>query len=145
MKMFINGDWVDRAETIAVLNPFDQSVIDPGPRGTTADVDLAIISAVRGAAVMGKMPAYERFSILRRTADLMAQRVEDLGRTITQEEGKVIAEGRGEVLRAIQTISLSGEEAKRLHGETMRPRLPRASSSISAGRPTLWATCAALW
>ena len=119
MKMYINGDWVDRPETIAVLNPFDQSVIDTVPRATVADVDLAISSAVRGSAVMGKMPAYERYSILRRAADLMAQRVEDLGKTITQEEGKVIAEGRGEVLRAIQTITLSGEEAKRLHGETV--------------------------
>ncbi len=119
MKMYINGNWVDRAETIAVLNPFDQSVLDTVPRGTAADVDSAITSAVRGAAVMGKMPAYERYSILRRAADLMAERVEDLGRTITQEEGKVIAEGRGEVLRAIQTITLSGEEAKRLHGETV--------------------------
>ena len=73
----------------------------------------------RGAAVMAKLPAYERYAILRRTADLMAERVEELGRTITMEEGKVIAEGRGEVLRAVQTITLSSEEAKRLHGETV--------------------------
>jgi acyl-CoA reductase-like NAD-dependent aldehyde dehydrogenase len=119
MKMYINGNWVDRAETMPVRNPFDQSVIDTVPRGTAADVDEAISSAVRGAAVMGKMPAYERYSILRRAADLMAQRSEDLARTITSEEGKVLAEGRGEVQRAIQTITLSSEEAKRLHGETV--------------------------
>ena len=78
-----------------------------------------IITAARGAAVMGKMPGYERYMILRRTADLMAERAEDLAQTITNEEGKVIAEGRGEVQRAIQTITLSSEEAKRLHGETV--------------------------
>lgn len=49
----------------------------------------------------------------------MAERAEDLGQTITKEEGKVIAEGRGEVQRAIQTITGSAEEAKRLHGETV--------------------------
>ena len=56
----------------------------------------------------------------------MDERADDLAETITREEGKVIAEGRGEVQRAIQTITLSAEEAKRLHGETVpagrRPR-----------------------
>ncbi len=119
MRMYINGNWVDRPETIPVFNPFDQTVIDTVPKGTAADVDQAIASAVRGAAAMAKLPAYERYAILRRTADLMAERVEDLGQTITLEEGKVISEGRGEVQRAIQTITLSAEEAKRLHGETV--------------------------
>jgi acyl-CoA reductase-like NAD-dependent aldehyde dehydrogenase len=119
MKMYINGNWVDRAETMPVLNPFDQSVIDTVPRGTAADVDEAIGSAVRGSKVMGKMPAYQRYTILRRAADLMGERAEDLARTITNEEGKVLAESRAEVQRAIQTITLSSEEAKRLHGETV--------------------------
>ena len=117
--MYINGEWVDRADTIPVLNPFDQSLIDTVPRATVADVDLAIASAVRGAKVMAKLPSYERYAILNRAAQLMTDRMEDLGQTITREEGKVIAEGRGEAGRAIQTITLSSEEAKRLHGETV--------------------------
>ena len=119
MKMYINGQWIDKAETIPVLNPFDQSLLDTVPRGTAADVELAVTSAVRGAVAMGKLTSFERYSILRRTADIMAERAEDLGQTITKEEGKVIAEGRGEVQRAIQTITGSAEEAKRLHGETV--------------------------
>ncbi len=119
MKMYLNGQWVDRPRTMTVLNPFDQSVVDTVPRGTAADVDLAVTSAVRGAAVMAKLPAYERYSILRRAADLLSQRVEDLARTITLEEGKILAESRAEVGRAVQTITLSSEEAKRLHGETV--------------------------
>jgi acyl-CoA reductase-like NAD-dependent aldehyde dehydrogenase len=119
MKMYINGNWVDKAETILVLNPFDQSVIDTVPRGTAADVDLAVASAVRGAEAMGKLPAFQRYTILRRAADIMAERAEDLARTITMEEGKVLAESRAEVQRAVQTITLSAEEAKRLHGETV--------------------------
>ncbi len=119
MKMYLNGSWVDRDEKMPVRNPFDQSELDTVPRGTAADINTAVTSAVRGAAVMAKMPAYERYMILRRTADLMAERAEDLAQTITKEEGKVIAEGRGEVQRAIQTITLSSEEAKRLHGETV--------------------------
>ena len=119
MKMYINGEWVDRAETMPVFNPFDQSVIDTVPRGTAADVELAVTSATRGAKIMAKMPAHERYQILNKTAQLMSERVEDLGKTITLEEGKVISEGRGEVGRAIQTITQSSEEAKRLHGETV--------------------------
>ena len=119
MRMYINGQWIDKAETIPVFNPFDQSVLDTVPRGTASDVDLAITSAVRGARAMAKLTAYERYAILHRAAELMAERLEDLGQTITKEEGKVIAEGRGEVQRAIQTITTSAEESKRLHGETV--------------------------
>jgi glyceraldehyde-3-phosphate dehydrogenase (NADP+) len=117
--MYINGSWVDKPATMPVLNPFDQSVIDTVPKANVADVDMAIASAVRGAEAMRKLTAYDRYSILRKTADLLAERSEDLARTITMEEGKVIAEGRTEVQRAIQTITVSSEEAKRLHGETV--------------------------
>ena len=68
---------------------------------------------------MAGLSGYERSQVLRRAADLMTELAEDLARTITLEEGKVIAEGRTEVDRAIQTITLSGEEAKRLYGETI--------------------------
>ena len=113
------ADQAAAANTMPVFNPFDQSIIDTVPRATVADVDLAIASAVRGAKVMAKLPSYERYAILNRAAQLMTERMEDLGQTITREEGKVIAEGRGEAGRAIQTITLSSEEAKRLHGETV--------------------------
>ena len=119
MKMYINGQWVDRAETMPVVDPFQQSVIDTVPRATAADMDLAITSAVRGAQAMGKLTSYQRYEILRKAADLMSQRAEDLAMTITQEEGKVIAEGRVEAQRGVQTITFSSEEAKRLHGETV--------------------------
>ena len=62
MKMYFGGKWVEKAETIPVLNPFDQSVIDTVPRGTSADVERAVTSAVRGAKAMAKLTAYERFS-----------------------------------------------------------------------------------
>ncbi len=119
MRMYICGEWVDRDDKMPVVNPFDQSVIDTVPRGSAADVEAAITSATRGAAVMGKLPSHRRYAILKRAADLMGERADDLAETITREEGKVIAEGRAEVQRAIQTITLSAEESKRLHGETV--------------------------
>ena len=119
MKMYIAGEWIDRDDKIPVFNPFDNSTIDTVPRASVEDVNTAIASAQRGAAVMAKIPGYERFQMLRKAADLLEERNEEFAQTITKEEGKVIAEGRTEAARAVQTISLSGEEAKRLYGETV--------------------------
>ena len=119
MRMYIGGEWVDRDDKVEVLNPYDGSVIDTVPSAGVEDVDLAVASAERGAREMARLTAYDRFAILRRAADILNERREELGRLITMEEGKVIVEGRTEVDRAVQTISLSGEEAKRLYGETV--------------------------
>ena len=119
MKMHIGGEWVDRDEKIDVVNPYDNSVIDTVPRAGLEDVETAVASAARGAKVMAQMPGYRRFEILRKAADLLEERSDEIGRTITMEEGKVISEGLTEAARAVQTISLSAEEAKRLYGETV--------------------------
>ena len=120
MKMHVGGKWIDKEDRIEVLNPFDGSVVDTVPKADANDVDTAIATAVEGARIMAAMPAYERYQILHKAADLMTERLEDLGRTITLEEGKVIAEGRGEAARAMETITLSAEEAKRLTGEVLQ-------------------------
>src|SRR5688572_3198746 len=119
MRMHIAGHWVDRAEKVEVRNPFDGSVIDTVPRATVDDVDAAVAGAVEGAAAMRRMPAYERYRVLRRAAELMEQRTDELGRLISQEEGKTLKEGRAEAARARETIELSAEEAKRLYGEVL--------------------------
>ncbi len=119
MRMFIGGDWVDKDEKVPVVNPFDGTQIDTVPKGDTSDVDAAITSAVRGAEVMAKMSGFDRYQILLKTANLLEERREEHARIITLEEGKVIAEGRGEVDRAIQVITGSAEEAKRIHGVTV--------------------------
>lgn len=119
MKNFIAGEWVDKAKKIEVRNPFDHSVIDTVPKADSGDLEKALAFAERGAKVMAKLSAYERWKILRKAADLMATRNEELGQTISQEEGKIIAEGRGEASRAVETMMGSAEEAKRIHGETV--------------------------
>ncbi len=119
MKMYVAGQWIDKAQKIDVLNPYDNSVIDTVPRGEPADVERALESAVRGAQVMARLPGYERWKILKKAAEIMAARNEELGQLISKEEGKIIAEGRLEASRAVETIMGSGEEAKRIHGETV--------------------------
>ncbi|HSF04224.1 MAG TPA: aldehyde dehydrogenase family protein [Methylomirabilota bacterium] len=119
MKMHVAGEWIDTPQRIEVRNPYDNSVIDTVPRAERADVERALQSAERGARVMARLTGYDRWKILKKAAELMAARQEDLGRTISAEEGKIIAEGRLEANRAYETIMGSAEEAKRLHGETV--------------------------
>jgi glyceraldehyde-3-phosphate dehydrogenase (NADP+) len=130
MKMFLEGRWIEGSDRIEVRNPFDGSVIDTVPKATADDVDRALAGLVQGAEVMRRLPAYERFQILRRAADMMQARQADLGRTISLEEGKVLSEGQFEASRATETIELSAEEAKRIGGET----LPLDAAPGGAGR-----------
>jgi acyl-CoA reductase-like NAD-dependent aldehyde dehydrogenase len=119
MKMYVAGQWIDKPKKIDVLNPYDNSLIDTVPRGEPADVERALESATRGAQMMARLPGYERWKILKKAAELMAARQEELGQLISKEEGKIIAEGRLEASRAVETIMGSAEEAKRIHGETI--------------------------
>ena len=83
MKNFIAGEWIDKPKKIEVRNPFDNSIIDTVPRADAADVERALGYAARGAKVMARLTAYEKWKILRKAADLMAERNEDLGQTIS--------------------------------------------------------------
>jgi hypothetical protein len=89
MKMFVGGQWVDKAKAIEVRNPYDNSVIDTVPKGDGGDVERALAFAERGAKVMGRLLAYERSKILRRAADLIAAHVEEVGRLVSTEHDDV--------------------------------------------------------
>jgi glyceraldehyde-3-phosphate dehydrogenase (NADP+) len=119
MQLYFAGNWHDRPSKIEVRHPYDGSLVDTVPEATEADVAAALAGAVEGAAVMRKLPPYERFGILRRAADAMLARQQELGRLISLEEGKTLAEGVFEAGRAAETMELSAEEAKRLGGEVL--------------------------
>jgi acyl-CoA reductase-like NAD-dependent aldehyde dehydrogenase len=119
MRMFLCGEWQDRPKKIPVTNPFNGAVIDNVPKATAADVDKALATLVSGAAVMKNMAAYDRSQILRRAAVLMLEREKELGRLISSEEGKILAEGVFEASRARETIDISADEAKRLDSEVV--------------------------
>ena len=119
MKMYIAGKWMDSQDTIEVLNPFDGSVVDTVPNGGPQEVDQALESATRGARTMADLPAYERYRILMKAAALLRERQEDFAGLIALEAGKILRESRFEVSRAVETLELSAEEAKRVRGETI--------------------------
>ncbi len=130
MKMLIAGEWVDRGEKIEVRNPFNGDVIDTIPKGTPQDVAAAVAAAVEGAKLIRRMPGYERYRILSKAARLISERKEKIARIISDEEGKILGESLVEVARAVETIELSAEEAKRLGGEV----LPLDGASHGAGK-----------
>lgn len=119
MRMFLRGAWTDRDRRLEVHNPFDRSVIDTVPAGTADDAVEAVAGAVEGAAIMRRLSGHERYQILRKAADLLAQRRDDFGCLISQEEGKTLSEGVFEASRAEETLELSAEEAKRITGEVL--------------------------
>ena len=119
MKMYIAGKWINTQDKIKVLNPFDGSVVDTVPTAGPHEVDQALESATRGARVMADLPAYERYRILMKAATLLRERQEDFAGLIALEAGKVLRESRFEVSRAVETLELSAEEAKRVRGETI--------------------------
>ncbi len=119
MKMFLQGEWVERDQRTDVVNPYNGDSIDAVPVGTAADITTALDGLVEGAKVMREMPTHQRVGILRKAARLIQDRQEELGHLISTEEGKVLAEGRIEAGRAAETFDLSADEARNLHGETI--------------------------
>jgi acyl-CoA reductase-like NAD-dependent aldehyde dehydrogenase len=119
MKMCIGGQWTSGARTMEVRHPYDGTLVDTVPHAGSEEVERAFVAATRGAKVMARLTAYERSQILLRAAEVLGKRAEEMAKTITLEEGKILAEARAEVARSIQTITLAAEEAKRIHGETI--------------------------
>lgn len=132
MKMLLNGEWVERAQTMTVRDPQDESVIDTVPQAHVQDMCAAIDAAQRATAHAKAMPVHERMRVINAAADYVAARHEDYAQTIAREGVKTIREARKEVTRCIETLRISAEEARRLGGETI-PFDQRAGSENRVG------------
>jgi glyceraldehyde-3-phosphate dehydrogenase (NADP+) len=119
MKMLLGGEWVDRDDRIEVRNPYDNSLLDTVPSASVEDVRAAVTAAVEGYRINRDLPAHRRMEILRRTADIVKERSEEFARTIATEGSKTIREARKEAGRAVNTLMISAEEARRILGETV--------------------------
>ncbi len=102
-----------------VVNPYDNSLIAEVPIAGARETGRAIDSARTGAEIMRAMPAHSRARILARTAELIEKHIDDFTGLIIAEAGKPRKYARIEVTRAIETVRLSSEEAKRIAGETV--------------------------
>ncbi|HID92522.1 MAG TPA: aldehyde dehydrogenase family protein [bacterium (Candidatus Stahlbacteria)] len=117
MKMIIGGKWIDKDEKIEVKDPQDGKLIDTIPSADTSDVKKAYETAEAGADAMRKLSTYDRYLILKKTAELLEGRLEEYSKTIALEGVKTIREARKEAARAVNTLTYAAEEAKRIEGE----------------------------
>ena len=109
----------DYDSMINVLNPQDGSLVGTVENNTIAEVKLIIDTAVLGAKKAKALSAHERMSVINQVADSLQNQKELFAQMISREGIKTITESRKEVLRCLDTLRISAEEARRLTGETI--------------------------
>ncbi|HET9664609.1 MAG TPA: NADP-dependent succinate-semialdehyde dehydrogenase [Burkholderiales bacterium] len=120
-QCYINGEWVDadNKATIAVHNPADGQQIGTVPNLGAAETRRAIEAANAAWPAWRAKTAKERAACLRKWHDLMMANQEDLAVLMTVEQGKPLAESRGEIAYGASFIEWFAEEAKRVYGDTI--------------------------
>jgi len=116
-KMYLAGEWVDRAEQIRVESPFDNSPVGTVAAASQEDFTKAIGAAHAAFEKTREIPAYKREAVCRQIADELEKNAESFARMMALELGKAIKDARAEVSRAIGVFRVSAEEAKRVGGE----------------------------
>ena len=112
---FINGKWqsAGKNETYEVINPATEEVLGHASKATPSDVDKALKSAEKGLKVWRNTPPWQRSYIIRKIADLMREKKNNLAKWLTLEVGKPLVEGVGEVGGAADIFEWNAEETKR--------------------------------
>lgn len=126
-RSYINGRWVDSppARTVPNINPANfNDVIGRVHLASREDARKAIEAAYDAFRGWKRTPPPARGKIIARAARLMEERKEELAAAITREEGKTLAEARGELARAINVVEFCAGESRRLTGETIPSELP---------------------
>lgn len=122
--LFINDVWRFAADgsTFDVISPVSGQPVGAIPNAGDADVDAAIAGASAGFEHWRRVPAWERAAVLRRTADILREQVQDIARMISTETGKPLAESFGETNAAADQFEWYAEEAKRAYGRIIPGR-----------------------
>ncbi len=118
---FIAGQWrgAARSERFAVTNPADDSLVAEVPDSGAEDARAAVDAAHAAFPAWRALPAKQRAAILKRWNDLVMAKQDELGALISREQGKPLAEGRGEVAYAASYIEWFAEQATRAHGDVI--------------------------
>src|ERR1700704_278309 len=120
-QCYVNGEWVDALNrgTIPVTNPATGETLGTVPRMGAEETRQAIEAADRALPGWRGKTAKERAQVLRKWFDLMMANQEDLAVLMTAEQGKPLAESKGEIAYAAAFIEWFGEEGKRIYGDTI--------------------------
>ncbi|MDH5540490.1 MAG: NAD-dependent succinate-semialdehyde dehydrogenase [Rhizobacter sp.] len=120
-QVYVAGEWVnaDDGTTVAVTNPADGKQLGTVPMCGAAETARAIAAADVAQRAWRDVPAKERAAILRRLNDLMLANADDLAQIMTAEQGKPLAEAKGEIGYAASFIEWFSDEARRVYGDTI--------------------------
>ena len=123
-QLFIAGQWLDAADgrTLAIHNPATGKEIGRVAHAGKADLDRALEAAQKGFETWRDMTAAERSKIMRKAAGLMRERAAAIGAVLTQEQGKPLAEAKGEAMAAADIIEWFAEEGFRVYGRIVPSR-----------------------
>ena len=118
-QALIDGRWVDGAERVEVRDPASGELLASVPRLGAADTELAIEAAAGAWDAWRRQTARQRSTVLRRWYELLLQHADDLACIMTAEQGKPLAEAKGEIAYGASFVEWFAEEAKRVYGETI--------------------------
>jgi succinate-semialdehyde dehydrogenase / glutarate-semialdehyde dehydrogenase len=124
VSLFIDGAWGPAAagRTLPVVNPATGDAIGTVAHADKADLDRALQAAEKGFKVWRKVSAFDRSKVMRRAANLLRERADAVAPLMTKEQGKPLAEAKGEVLAGADVIDWFAEEARRTYGRVIPAR-----------------------
>ena len=124
VKLHIAGEWRagSGGQTLPILNPATGETLSQLAVATRDDLDQALAAADRGFRAWRKVSAFERSKVLRKAANLMRERADEIARIMTLEQGKPVAEAKMEVLGGADTMDWFAEEGRRAYGRVIPPR-----------------------
>jgi succinate-semialdehyde dehydrogenase/glutarate-semialdehyde dehydrogenase len=140
---FIDGEWqrADNGATLEVVDPSNDASLGTVPQMGAAETRRAIDAANAAWPAWRKMTAKERAAIMRRWYELMIENADDLALILTIEQGKPLAEAKGEIIYAASFIEWFAEEGKRVAGDTLAS--PAANKRIIVTKEPI-GVCAAI-
>ena len=126
VQLHIAGQWrgASSGESMDILNPATGEAIGALAVAGIADLDEALEAADRGFATWRRIGAFDRYKIMRKAAELIRERTETIATIMVLEQGKPLAEAKGETLAAADTIDWFAEEARRAYGRIVPARSP---------------------
>ena len=138
----VNGQWVQAVsgQVIEVTNPADGSVVGRVPSMAPEEIPAVIEASRLAQAEWADWAAKDRAVVLRRWFELMVEHTEDLGLIMTLEQGKPLAEAKGEIAYAASFVEWFAEEAKRVYGDTIPA--PKTGQRITVLRQPIGVTAA---
>ncbi|OSZ30257.1 NAD-dependent succinate-semialdehyde dehydrogenase [Alcaligenes faecalis] len=132
LALYINGQFLDGQgrQTQAVINPADGSSLGQLPLASQADLDAALDAAQAAFKSWRHSSPMDRSAILRKVAELSRERAQEIGRNLTLDQGKPLAEAVGEIMSCADHADWHAEECRRIYGRVIPARNPKVQQMV---------------